>query len=115
MGRYLPKRRDQYKSHFSTSDDVRAEVSAPLQPTRRAVPLSWYTGKGRRSGLIISWDLLTGRYTTWLLSEHSSVSSGGRATGVPWRQLTFIDQDFGGSGSIGEAEHRLQPLSSPLK
>jgi len=48
---------------------------------RRTVSLSWYTGLGGRSGLIISWDPLTGKYTTWLLSEHNSGSSGGRATG----------------------------------
>jgi hypothetical protein len=31
---------------------------------RREVSLSWYTGEGGRSGLIISWDTLAGKYTT---------------------------------------------------
>lgn len=68
MGIYLPERRDQYSFHLSIFIDVRAKVFAPIQPRTNTVLLSWYTGKGGRLGLIISWDPLAGKYTTWLLS-----------------------------------------------
>jgi hypothetical protein len=45
--------------------------------------------------LIISWDTLAGKYTTWLLSKQDSGSSGGRATSCTLETARLDGEEFG--------------------
>lgn len=96
MGRYLPE--GGINTHFISQPlSMSGQWSLRLfNQERRKVSLSWYPGQGGRSGLIISWDPLPGRYTTWLLSKHISGSSGGRATSCTLETARLDGQEFGG-------------------